>query len=101
MLYSVKGNMNTKVIEHSFMLTILHKSMEWSTQNEWRFVLTPDYLVDNNPVKVGNISKVFLGAKMSNYERKKIIDICIRKGYECYEMKMQKDKYALSTEKIL
>lgn len=100
-LFNEKRHVDDNEIENSFMLTMLHKSMEWSSQNEWRLVLPPNQLVDGNPKDVGKIRKVFLGVKMPECERKKIIAICKGKGYECYEMKMQKDKYALSAEKIL
>ena len=82
------------------MFTILHKSMEWCTQNEWRLVFTPEYLENKNPLKVGKIKKVFLGAKMPEAEQDVITGICREKGYECYRMELERDRYALTPKRL-
>ena len=99
-LYRKGSNFDERTIRKTLMFTILHKSMEWQTQNEWRLVLTPEYLENKNPLKVGRIKKVFLGAKMSEYEQMVITEICRRKGYECYKMELEKSRYALTPKKL-
>lgn len=99
-LYRKGSNFDERTIMKTLMFTILHKSMEWQTQNEWRLVLTPEYLENKNPLKVGRIKKVFLGAKMSEYEQMVITEICRRKGYECYKMELEKSRYALTPKKL-
>lgn len=59
----------------------LRKSIDWAYQNEWRFLM---------PLKSKNnsdfnreffpITKVFLGNRMSQEERKKIIEICNKRN---------------------
>jgi len=55
---------------------VLRKSIDWIYQNEWRF-LQPK---DNDPTKYNYkfypISKVYLGCRMDNRDRKDIIKIC-------------------------
>ena len=99
-LYRKGSNFDERTIMKTLMFTILHKSMEWQTQNEWRLVLTPEYLENKNPLKVGRIKKVFLGAKMPEHEQKVITEICQRKGYECYKMVLEKSRYALTPKKL-
>lgn len=99
-LYRKGSNFDERTIRKTLMFTILHKSMEWQTQNEWRLVLTPEYLENKNPLKVGRIKKVFLGAKMSEYEQMVITEICRRKGYECYKMELEKSRYAMTPKKL-
>lgn len=100
MIFKAGKNLDIHSLKKAIMFTILHKSMEWQTQNEWRLVLTPEYLENNNPLKVGRIKKVFLGAKMPEHEQEVITEICRRKGYECYKMELEKIRYALTPKKL-
>lgn len=100
MMFKAGKNLDIHSLKKAIMFTILHKSMEWQTQNEWRLVLTPEYLENKNPLKVGRIKKVFLGAKMPEHEQKVITEICRRKGYECYKMELEKSRYALTPKKL-
>ena len=60
---------------------VLRKSIDWAFQNEWRLVLPlhSNNISDYN-VKFYPITKVFLGNRMPPERRRKIIDICKRKG---------------------
>ena len=60
---------------------LLTKSMVWKYQNEWRLISYGDMLTRGNDFncRFFDIKKVYLGSKMSNEDRIKVIEICKRK----------------------
>ena len=52
----------------------------WMGQDEWRLVSYDNMLADDYNCKFYPITKVYLGEKMPNDQRRAIIDICNRKG---------------------
>lgn len=72
-----------------YLKLILNKSEAWSYEKEWRLVanlqskteqFTPECILKCRP------KKIFLGARMKEENRKKIIEICKRKNIEYDEM---------------
>ena len=60
---------------------LLRKSLYWIDQCEWRLILL-DKMIHNNPIKFYKISKVYLGNKMNNEDKKIIKEICKGKNIE-------------------
>lgn len=89
MIFKLRKNLDIHSLKKAIMFTILHKSMEWHTQNEWRLVFTPEYFENKNPLKVGRIKKVFLGAKMPESEQEAIIGICREKAMNATEWSLK------------
>ena len=57
---------------------LLTKSIDWRYQNEWRLISLDNMLTDESSYNCTffPISKVFLGAKMTDEQRKEILTIC-------------------------
>ena len=51
-------------------------------------------------LSISKIKKVFLGAKMPEAEQEVITGICREKGYECYRMELERDRYALTPKRL-
>ena len=58
----------------------LRKSIDWAYQNEWRLLLPMGKNKTDYNIRFFPITKVYLGNRMSAVERRKIIDICKRRG---------------------
>lgn len=95
--------MNSSLITQDILWSIykyglLIKSMDWKYQSEWRLVSCDSMLAsdDNYNCKFFNINKVYLGNKMTQQERIKIIEICKKKKIPYTGVAIQQRKYEMS-----
>lgn len=89
-----------------YLKLMLNKSEAWSYEKEWRLVanlqlkteqFTPECILKCKP------KKIFLGARMKEENRKKIIEICKRKNIEYDEMLVNylSNDYSIETKSYL
>ena len=89
-----------------YLRLILNKSEAWSYEKEWRLVanlqskteqFTPECILKCKP------KKIFLGARMKEANKKKIIEICKRKNIEYDEMLVNylSNDYSIETKSYL
>jgi hypothetical protein len=69
-------------------LQALYKSPEWSYEKEWRLVFIAGVIRDETNYPIGYPSKVYLGAKMCESQRKGVLDICKARGIQARAMKL-------------
>ena len=75
---------------------LLCKSMDWKYQQEWRLISCDNLLTDEKyNCKFFKIKKVYLGNKMNSDDRKKIIEICKRKGIPYIGVIIAQDRYEI------
>lgn len=76
----------------------LHKSEEWSYEKEWRIVLPlgPGHPSYNRMAQ--KPKAVYLGAKISDNDKTKIIEISCKKNVPVFQMKLSSNGYSLSSE---
>ena len=84
---------------------MLHKSMEWKNEKEWRVICNsadPEY----QQAEYGYFKKaptaVYLGRRMKQNSRKLLIDIARKKGIPVYEMLINDDspRYLLKVKRL-
>ena len=75
-------NLNNDELKSLFVNTVLRKSIEWSYQNERRFLFFNDYKKKNQDfnIKFVQISHIFFGNRMDEEEKRKIIKIAKKKS---------------------
>ena len=76
------------------------KSNEWNYEKEWRFIFQngDSFPAQNYPMNCQ--CKVYLGYKIEDESKKKIIKICENKNIDVYQSKLKSDSYSLEFEKI-
>ena len=95
-LKDLEGKLDAGVLWNIFKYGILAKSDEWKEQNEWRLISCDNMLAQDYNCKFFKISKVYLGNKMENDERQKIIDICKRKNIAYIGTYCKHDRYEIA-----
>lgn len=93
----IEDEKDTQLIEDIYKYGVLTKSKDWMEQDEWRLVSMGTMLADDYNCKFFPIQKVYLGNKMENEERKKVIDICKRKGIAYSGIIHIQDRYELTS----
>lgn len=78
----------------------LYKSTEWSYEKEWRLIIPANLVREASPWRVPTPKRVYLGARSSDSEKGKIIDICMRKGVEVHQMRLDDGTFCLRSEPI-
>lgn len=94
-LKDLEGKLDAEVLWNIFKYGILAKSDEWKEQNEWRLISCDNMLAQDYNCKFFKINKVYLGNKMQNDERQKIIDICKRKNITYIGTYCRHDRYEI------
>lgn len=75
---------------------VLAKSKSiWGQQDEWRLVSYDNMLADDYNCKFYLITKVYLGERMAGNDRRRIVDICERKGIPYIGVVRDKEKYQM------
>lgn len=85
-----------RLIEKIYKYGVLTKSADWKDQEEWRLVSMGNMLADNYNCPFFKIRKVYLGNRMKKEERRKVIEICKRKGIEYTGIIHRRDTYGLT-----
>ncbi|SIQ57206.1 Protein of unknown function [Bacillus cereus] len=76
------------------------KSTEWSYEKEWRLAFT----LGNGEGFSRSLFRpesIYLGAKISNEDKEKLIEIAKKKRISVFQMKMKNNEFKLVSEKIL
>jgi len=73
---------------------LLRKSKHWEDQKEWRLILHKGFITQN-PIPFFKIKKVYLGNKMPNKERLKIIKHCKKHSIEYVGIIRKNDSFDL------
>jgi len=93
----IEDKKDTQLIEDIYKYGVLTKSKDWMEQDEWRLVSMGTILADDYNCKFFPIQKVYLGNKMENEERKKVIEICKRKGITYSGIIRLQDRFELTS----
>lgn len=73
---------------------LLRKSLHWIDQQEWRLIMV-EGLIPQNPLPFFKIKKVYLGNKMPQKERIKIINYCRKHSIEYIGLIRDKNSFNL------
>ena len=75
------------------------KHESWSPQKEWRITL-PAMFEENNKQNFPYITSIILGERMTDDNKKRIMDICKRKNIPVYQRKFNISHSKIIVEKI-
>lgn len=87
--YIKTKKMPFEVIE-SMVYGLLHKSVDWSYEHEWRII---GINMDKPTMKLPPPRKLFLGANIDKKAKDRLIDIAKKKNIPTYQMFLSSDKY--------
>lgn len=78
----------------------MNKSEEWRYEREWRYILPYGPTKEVLTLKVPKPIAVYLGAKISDENKIKILDIGKRKGFQIFQMAMENSRFNLNMFKL-
>jgi len=78
-------------------LAALHKSPEWRYEKEWRLVIPANLVKEASPWRVPTPKRVYLGSRMPDGEKERIIEICKKKAIEFRQMRLADDSFVSAT----
>lgn len=97
---NIKVNTGKDIISE-IMLLLLNKSKIWEYEAEWRIIGEQKLLTDGHLKELPIVSKVFLGANISEENKSKIIKIIKSKeNVEAYQYTIDDNKYKLNLNKL-
>lgn len=82
------------------MYNAIVKSTEWSYEKEWRITYVNEKEKGYSK-KLFSPQAIYLGAKMSEVEKERMIEMARKKQIEVYQMKMKNNEFKLIPERIL
>jgi hypothetical protein len=82
-------------------LAALYKSPEWGYEGEWRLIIPANLVKEASPWRVPTPKRVYLGKRMPDDEKERIIEICKKKGIEAHQMHLADDSFCLRSELIV
>jgi hypothetical protein len=71
------------------------KSVDWEYEKEWRFIFNIGDSFQMQNYLMNCQTRVFLGYRMCDSKKRKILEICKSKGLEAYEAKPSDKKYEM------
>jgi hypothetical protein len=77
------------------LLGVLQKYDGWAYEKEWRYVLFQEAASPSRTRSVPTPSRVLLGARMPEHNKKELVEICAAKRISVWEMQMSSDRYEL------
>lgn len=83
----------------SLIRLLLIKSDIWSYEEEWRIIGLQNQLIDKHLLELDIVTKIYLGANISDKNEKEIVDIAKSKGIPVYRYIMNQDQYTLDCVK--
>ncbi len=88
---------------YKMYLSLLTKSDLWKYEQEWRLIIlsNKDDEYPNNNIVDPIISKVYLGARISKEDEKRVLEIANKKGVEVKKLELDEEKYSLHLKKNL
>lgn len=91
---------NKSTINLLGILAALHKSTEWKYEKEWRLVLPEINPDSGRSYKMPSPTAVYLGARISNDAKCKIIETASKKGIKVYKMRLSESKFKMISENV-
>ena len=85
---------------HCLILGVLHKFEGWRYENEWRLVEVTQSVIPDHDFQAPTPARIFLGSRMEGKRREELVAICDQKGIEVHQMRLDKDRFQLSSEKV-
>lgn len=82
------------------ILAALHKSPEWSYEEEWRLVLPLGPEEPSRDYQMPTPKAIYLGSRMSEENKNKVAKIAISKGITIYEMRLSTSKFELESKDV-
>lgn len=81
-------------------IAAIHKSPDWSYENEWRFVIPmgESFLDQNYPIH--KPSAVYIGSRITPENKTRISEIAAAKGIPIYQMSLSTSEFKLLPEEI-
>lgn len=99
--YLVEAICNKGTFNNLFgSLQILYKSPEWSYEKEWRLAYIAGVIAKEQNVPFARPNRVYMGARMSDENRQKIIQICKSKGVKLFQMSLVPNRFELQAESV-
>lgn len=93
LVYALENSDN----QDRYFPVMITKSSVWSYENEWRVIFSGrDHGLHASP----NIRAIYLGVKVSDKNRQKMIKICKKKSINLYQMRIKPGTYEIFEEKI-
>ena len=83
----------------SLIRLLLIKSDIWSYEEEWRIIGLQNQLIDKHLLELDIVTKIYLGANISDKNEKEIVDIAKSKGIPVYRYIMNQEQYTLDCVK--
>lgn len=82
------------------IISSIHKAKDWNYEHEWRLILpfSPSDPPLNYPVP--KPKALYLGSKISDKNRKILVDIALKKKIDTYIMKLSHNRFKMIPEKI-
>ncbi len=80
------------------LVQALYKSPEWSYEQEWRLVFIAGVIPKETNYPMVPANRVYLGAKMPEDDKRKLIAVCRSKGVECQQMHLKNDRFELEAK---
>ena len=83
----------------SLIRLLLIKSDIWRYEEEWRIIGLQNQLIDKHLLELDIVTKIYLGANISEKNEKEIVDIAKSKGIPVYRYIMNQEQYTLDCVK--
>lgn len=77
------------------MIAAIHKSPDWSYEDEWRFVLAMGESFADQNYLMPKPSGLYLGSRIKPEDKKRLEDICASKEIPIYEMRISTSEFKL------
>lgn len=100
-LFKFAAQSGGRVNPHAIWLASIHKSLDWAYEREWRII---DNVGDDAPGRamlMPTPSRIILGHRMKEEDRKTVIEIARTKGIPIFETVPSTDSFTLATRPVL
>lgn len=98
--YLVESLKNKDFNNHFGVLAAIHKTTDWSYENEWRFVAALGSTFPEQDYLMPQPSKIYLGQKISQKNKENLLSIAKRKGIPSFQMRISANSSTLDAEKV-
>ena len=78
----------------------LYKSPEWSYEKEWRLIIPGGIIPDDSPYEVPQPVRIYLGSKIAEIDKSKIIELARPKGIQVFQMRIKHSAFGLFSEPV-
>lgn len=82
------------------VIAAIHKSPDWSYENEWRFVLPMGQSFPDQNYPVLKPSAVYVGSRIGPEDKKRLSEIAVRKMIPIYQMSLSTSEFKLVPHEI-